>query len=70
MSDWDQKTERRKNPDRRGNTRPGKYDRRRNRCGMCVHFILRPEETDGGYCKYHDGAIGPEDFACPVFDSV
>ena len=64
MQDWDQ-TERRKQA-RRQAERSGKYDRRRNRCGSCAHF----SETDPakpGWCDYHKGEIGYDDFACPMY---
>lgn len=63
--DWDQ-TERRHKPDRRHTGRTGKYDRRRNRCGTCAHFEERGRGGDG-WCNYHEGEIGPDDFACPMF---
>ncbi len=58
--------DRRTHKDRRSNDRHGKYDRRRNRCGKCVHFAdVAP--TGEGFCLFFQKKLSPEDFACLEF---
>jgi hypothetical protein len=59
--------ERRKEQDRRQSGRQGKYDRRKNRCVHCVHFV---EESDGkGVCNFHHAPMVAYAFACPFFEA-
>ncbi|MCE3235703.1 MAG: hypothetical protein K0Q50_1883 [Vampirovibrio sp.] len=58
--------ERRKEQDRRQTERQGKYDRRKNRCALCVHF--KSTGGDNGRCLYHQTEMSASAFACPNFD--
>ena len=58
--------ERRKEQDRRQADRQGKYDRRRNRCVHCVHFV--EEEAGKGQCRFHQVVVTAYAFACPNFE--
>ena len=63
--------------DRRGNTRKGKFDRRRNRCGACQHFKMKASQpslsehptNDAllGVCERHRLKLPPDAFACLYF---
>ncbi|MBY0403558.1 MAG: hypothetical protein K2X66_06635 [Cyanobacteria bacterium] len=69
-TNWD-KTERRKTPDRRSSNRQGKYERRKNRCSLCRHFLLKQlSETEDGFCTQHQQPIASEMFACWLFQEL
>ncbi|MDH4378818.1 MAG: hypothetical protein QE263_02810 [Vampirovibrionales bacterium] len=58
------------NQDRRGASRSGKLDRRRNHCGSCAHFIhpsapALPSEQ--GFCQHHRRPFAATDYACTAF---
>lgn len=57
--------ERRRQNDRRQNDRDGKYDRRRNRCALCLHYA--PQSEVGGMCQKHQKLIRAQDFACVYY---
>lgn len=59
--------DRRRQTDRRAADRHGKYDRRKNRCGMCTHYADR-EPVGDGFCLFHHKPLTAEDFACLEFE--
>jgi hypothetical protein len=56
---------RRQQKDRRKSTRSGKYDRRKNTCGNCIHF--KPQNQTAGLCLKHQTMIRANDFACVFY---
>jgi hypothetical protein len=51
--------------DRRTSQRDGKYDRRKNICGLCRYY--QPQDPHQGDCLKHDKTVGYQDFACTLF---
>ena len=60
--------ERRQQNDRREAGRQGKYDRRRNRCGSCLHFEAPKKEGKPGFCNHHKKPFLVSDFSCVAFE--
>ncbi len=57
--------ERRRRPDRRSASRPGKFDRRKNTCGDCRFY--QPQSEIAGVCMKHQKMIKADEFACVWF---
>lgn len=65
MTEHTQHPVERRQTNRRQSTRDGKYDRRRNVCGLCRYY--QPESPQEGNCLKHEKPIGYQDFACTLF---
>jgi hypothetical protein len=60
--------ERRRQVDRRKDSRSGKLDRRHNRCGGCMFYAAQNSEK--GLCQKHQKVVAADEFACVWFQAT